>query len=76
MLTLYTDIHNITRRKNVSVTCKDLVSALKKTSLTKEILFKKLSLSLLIFSNENNIAKLVGEIVPTDCVSYLEAEVF
>ena len=42
----------------------------------KRFYFKKLSLSLLIFSNENNIAKLVGEIVPTDCVSYLEAEVF
>ena len=32
-----------------------------------------MSRSLLIFSNENNIAKLVGEIVSTDCVSYLEA---
>ena len=46
--------------KNLSVICKDLVSWMRKISLTKEVaVFKKLLFSLLKFSDENNIAKLV-----------------
>ena len=55
-------IHNVTRRKNVSVICKDLVSWVKETSLTKEVAFpKKVAFPLLIISDENNIGKLVAD---------------
>ena len=46
-------IHNITGRKNISVIYRNLVSYVKKASLTKEVAFlKKLSFSLLIFSEK------------------------
>ena len=44
---------------------------------TKNCFLKKLSLSLLIFSDENIIAKLVGDmciIVLTDCISFCAIE--
>ena len=57
---LYIEI--IQNFKNISVIYKDQFSWEKKTSLTKEVaFFWKLLFSVLIFSNENNIAKLVGD---------------
>ena len=48
-------IHDITGRKNISMICKDLISWVKKTSLTKEVAV----FSFNIF--DENIAKLVGD---------------
>ena len=58
---IYIEIIHITGRKNLSVICKDPVSKLKKTDLFKEAAFLKLFF-LLMFFDENNIAKLLGDL--------------
>ena len=58
---IYIEIIHITGRKNISVICKNPVSQVKKISLSKEVVFFEKLFSLLIFSDEDNIAKLVGD---------------